>query len=44
MLPYILPSTHLRTSWNTRSAGFNSGLYGGWTIVVSPTLRTISPR
>ena len=44
MLPYILPSTHLRTSWNTRSAGFNSGLYGGWMMVASPTLRTISPR
>ena len=44
MLPYVLPSTHLRTSWNTRSAGFNSGLYGGWMMVASPTLRTISPR
>ena len=44
MLPYILPSTHLRTSSNTRSAGFNSGLYGGWMMVASPTLRTISPR
>ena len=40
MLPYVLPSTHLRTSWNTRSAGFNSGLYGGWMMVASPTLRT----
>ena len=39
MLPYVLPSTHLRTSWNTRSAGFNSGLYGGWMMVASPTLR-----
>ena len=44
MLPYVLPSTHLRTSWKTRSAGFNSGLYGGWMMVASPTLRTISPR
>ena len=41
---YSLPSTHRRTSSNTRSAGLSSGLYGGCTIVGTPTLSTSSLR
>src|SRR5262245_33016491 len=42
--PYTLPSTLLRRYSNTRSAGFNSGEYGGCSINLTGTSSYTSPR
>src|SRR5262245_733286 len=42
--PYTLPSTLLRRYSNTRSAGFNSGEYGGCSINLTGTSLYTSPR